>query len=439
MEKIQSNVPVQSGEFIVVQNGEIHIVGWVEDWPDAPKDSSGYRCIEPVGCYLTEEDLKKVAEEGNFVSFESEVKQYVSDVSYEQKDLDEELARGYRTVTFDEFLKNHPDGDYFVLEKTSDKGKPAVGDRIRIVKMRGEPNYDGREGEVTLIDDAGQIHGTWGGCALIEGDLYEILGPEKAAPAAPSTPSSSGYLTIKQILGVISGLAKSQGSYGRLLDEIRDSKREDPKAYEEWAKGMEAKNFADTLEVVLFFEEGKLPKACPKPKYWSVPVVYEMYGSISVEAASAEEAYDKVKAHPEDYGLPDEGFYVDDSFRVADDDRENAVATIKSLSCPDEGSPADSAASGRHTGLTVKATVTFQKWEGDIARFNGEAEFDACDALDSMSDEELAQVERDDPYALDHVYLRAVSFGQIHDYDGPFEVDLDEDNLSDYLEARRKA
>jgi hypothetical protein len=92
---------------------------------------------------------------------------------------------------------------------------------------------------------------------------------------------------------------------------------------------------------------------------------------------------------------------------------------------------------GRSTGLTVKATVTFQRWEGDVARFNGEAEFDACDALDSMSDEEIAEVERSDPYALDHVYLRAVSLGQIHGYDGPFEVELDEDNLSDYLEARR--
>ena len=169
-------------------------------------------------------------------------------------------------------------------------------------------------------------------------------------------------------------------------------------------------------------------------RYYSVPVVYEMYGSITVEASSAEEAYDKVKEHPDEFDLPDEGFYVDDSFRVADDDRENAIGTIKMLSGPDE----DGAASGRHTGLTVKATVTFQKWEGDIARFNGEAEFDACDALDSMDDDEIAQIERNDPYALDHVYLRAVSFGQIHGYDGPFEVELDEDNLSDYLEARRE-
>lgn len=168
-------------------------------------------------------------------------------------------------------------------------------------------------------------------------------------------------------------------------------------------------------------------------KTYRVPVVYEMYGSVDVEAESAEEAYDKVKAHPEDFDLPDEGYYVDDSFRVADDDRENAIGTIKMLDGDDK------AASGRHTGLTVKATVTFQRWEGDYARFNGEAEFDACDALDSMDDEQIAQVERDEPYTLDEVYKSAVRLGQIHDYDGPFEVELDDDDLSAYLEARRQA
>ena len=68
-----------------------------------------------------------------------------------------------------------------------------------------------------------------------------------------------------------------------------------------------------------------------RKRYYSVPVVYEMYGSITVEAGSAEEAYDRVKNHPEEFSLPDEGFYVDDSFRVADDDRENAIETIKML------------------------------------------------------------------------------------------------------------
>jgi hypothetical protein len=51
-----------------------------------------------------------------------------------------------------------------------------VGDKIRIIYMKDEPNYTGKEGVVTHIDDIGQIHGTWGGCALIPGvDLFEII------------------------------------------------------------------------------------------------------------------------------------------------------------------------------------------------------------------------------------------------------------------------
>ena len=33
--------------------------------------------------------------------------------------------------------------------------------------MEGEPQYAGKEGVVDYIDDIGQLHGTWGGCALI--------------------------------------------------------------------------------------------------------------------------------------------------------------------------------------------------------------------------------------------------------------------------------
>ena len=51
-----------------------------------------------------------------------------------------------------------------------------IGDTIKIIRMEGEPQYKGREGVVTHIDDAGQIHGTWGGCALIpEIDTFVIL------------------------------------------------------------------------------------------------------------------------------------------------------------------------------------------------------------------------------------------------------------------------
>ena len=40
------------------------------------------------------------------------------------------------------------------------------GDTIRIIEMKGEPRYTGKIGTVELIDDIGQIHGTWGGCAI---------------------------------------------------------------------------------------------------------------------------------------------------------------------------------------------------------------------------------------------------------------------------------
>ena len=51
-----------------------------------------------------------------------------------------------------------------------------IGDRIKIIRMESEPQYTNREGVVTHIDDAGQIHGTWGGCALIpEIDTFVIL------------------------------------------------------------------------------------------------------------------------------------------------------------------------------------------------------------------------------------------------------------------------
>ena len=54
--------------------------------------------------------------------------------------------------------------------------KVKIGDTIKIIKMDGEPHYKDREGIVTHIDDAGQIHGTWGGCAIIpETDSYTIL------------------------------------------------------------------------------------------------------------------------------------------------------------------------------------------------------------------------------------------------------------------------
>ena len=54
-----------------------------------------------------------------------------------------------------------------------------VGMKIHIHRM-DDPyasNYAGREGVITHIDDMGQLHGTWGGLALIPGtDNFEVIG-----------------------------------------------------------------------------------------------------------------------------------------------------------------------------------------------------------------------------------------------------------------------
>ena len=52
-----------------------------------------------------------------------------------------------------------------------------IGTRIRIVHLSGEDNrYDGKEGLVEYIDDMGQLHGTWGGLAIIpEEDEFIVL------------------------------------------------------------------------------------------------------------------------------------------------------------------------------------------------------------------------------------------------------------------------
>lgn len=54
--------------------------------------------------------------------------------------------------------------------------KVKVGDTIKIVEMKDEPTYADRIGKVEFIDSLNQIHGTWGGCAIIpEVDSFIII------------------------------------------------------------------------------------------------------------------------------------------------------------------------------------------------------------------------------------------------------------------------
>lgn len=51
-----------------------------------------------------------------------------------------------------------------------------VGQWIRIDEMVGEPNYNGLDGIIESIDDAGQLKGGWGALAVIPGvDKITIL------------------------------------------------------------------------------------------------------------------------------------------------------------------------------------------------------------------------------------------------------------------------
>lgn len=54
--------------------------------------------------------------------------------------------------------------------------KELIGKMIKITAMDDEPNYCGRIGIVKSVDDMGQLHGTWGGLAVIPGiDGFKIL------------------------------------------------------------------------------------------------------------------------------------------------------------------------------------------------------------------------------------------------------------------------
>ena len=54
-----------------------------------------------------------------------------------------------------------------------------VGDKIRIIDMKGEDHYNGREGIIERIDGLDQLHGTWGSLAVIpEEDFIEVINEE---------------------------------------------------------------------------------------------------------------------------------------------------------------------------------------------------------------------------------------------------------------------
>lgn len=84
-----------------------------------------------------------------------------------------------------------------------------VGDKIRIIQMDGEPLYSGSVGVVEHIEDIGQNHGNWGGCALIPGvDQFEVVEEWKMEKE----------LEFKEIINIIQNHRKN--AYRKINEEL---------------------------------------------------------------------------------------------------------------------------------------------------------------------------------------------------------------------------
>ena len=57
-------------------------------------------------------------------------------------------------------------------------------------------------------------------------------------------------------------------------------------------------------------------------KGWSIPVTWEVYGRVVIEANTLEEAMEKARDDEGVIPLPDENDYVDGSWRVTEEDVE---------------------------------------------------------------------------------------------------------------------
>lgn len=111
-------------------------------------------------------------------------------------------------------------------------------------------------------------------------------------------------MNMQQIENEIRSLAKSQGFYGRLLEQVLTMKEEDPQEYGRLKEEWEGLNFSDALEFIRYIEEGKRPANAPKLTSWLVPVTVTTKGMVRIDAASAEEACSKAKElSPVDMGM----------------------------------------------------------------------------------------------------------------------------------------
>lgn len=58
----------------------------------------------------------------------------------------------------------------------------------------------------------------------------------------------------EEIRAVFRELAKSQGAYGRIEESLSDMEAKNPKVYEDFMAHLEAQNFKDPVDLILYLE-----------------------------------------------------------------------------------------------------------------------------------------------------------------------------------------
>lgn len=61
-------------------------------------------------------------------------------------------------------------------------------------------------------------------------------------------------MTRDEILDTVKSLSHSQGFYQRIYDAMQELEKNDPEQYELFMKNLEAQDFKDEVDLVLFFE-----------------------------------------------------------------------------------------------------------------------------------------------------------------------------------------
>ena len=113
-------------------------------------------------------EMRERAMSGNYDNLVKVCNEYLTRCN----DLYNEIDDEYKVEGL-EFVTQGLDLSEALCEETE---LPEIGTRLRIITMKGEPNYDGKEGEIIDIDDLGQLHGTWGGLAIVpEVDEFEVI------------------------------------------------------------------------------------------------------------------------------------------------------------------------------------------------------------------------------------------------------------------------